>query len=154
MITISMSVLVLDVYSFKHSCDMQYLVMLLFLAYAIMVIYDALIILWACFLLFRRSISDKTEEEMAKFRLEKKWFWMHASTVILMSITFPFAIISWQAKIYASFNTSTIIDVIKLLTALNFCVVFVMRNSIQARLKNQCYCVKEKLKTKFKRFYW
>lgn len=141
----SVTVLLLDVYSFKFGFHTQIAVLLLFLAITFMLIYDFLLILAACFLLFKRSRSLESEEEERKYKFERKWFWMNAANLFLMIITLPFEVFSWQEKIYLSENTSLVVDLIKMYTAINLSIVFVLRNSVQAKIANDYRQLKETL---------
>lgn len=145
MTTVSDIIFLIDIYSYKLPKRMrtQLLVLLLALTISFIVIYDLFLIITTCFLLFKRSRSLKNEEEEEKFRIEKKWFWMHAANFVLMTITLPFEVFSWQEKIYLSRNTSVMVDLIKMFTAINLSIVFVMRTSVRAKIFNDFRGLKE-----------
>lgn len=147
MTALSDIIFLLDIYSYKlpKGIHTQMPVILWALAIIFIVIFDFLLIISACFLLFKRSRSLANDEEEEKFRIEKTWFWMHATNLVLMIITIPFEVFSWQEKIYLSRNTSIIVDLIKMFTAINLSIVFVLRASVRSKIFNDYKELKETL---------
>lgn len=144
---ISVIILICDIYSYKlpKGVHTQIIMIIFFLAIAFIVLFNILLILVACCLLLKRSRSLESEEEFEKFKFEKKWFWMHAANFILLIITFPFEVFSWQEKIYLSQNTSVTVDLIKMYTAINLSIVFVLRSSVQEKIVRDYKQLKESL---------
>lgn len=147
MTAVSVTILALDIYSFSLPFRTQIPVVALLLVLAFMIFYDILLVLTACCLLFKRSRSLENEEEVERFQFEKKWFWMHAANLFLMIITFPFEIFSTQEKIYLSQKTAFVVDLIKMYTAINLSIVFVLRSSVQTKLFNDYKQLKQSLST-------
>lgn len=145
MILLSVTILILDIFSYDLEFHTKTLIICLFAFYNMILFFDVLLIIYTSYLLFKRSRSLESEEEEEKFKYEKKWFWMHASTFVLMMIIFPFEIFSWRESIYISTKCSIIVDCIKLYTAINFCIIFVLRKSVQEKLKNQYFIIKNLL---------
>lgn len=124
------------------------LVLCLIGSYIFLLVAVCCLIIYATYLLFKRSFQLETEEEQERFELERKWFWMHASTFLLMMIIFPFEVFSWRKNVYLSVKTSAMVDLIKLYTAINFCVIFVMRHSVQVKVNMQYQILKESASAK------
>lgn len=142
MILVSITILLLDMFSNQIPFGTKTLVLCLIACYIFILIVAGCLIIFTSYLLFKRSREIETDEEAEKFALEKKWFWMHASTFLLVMIIFPFEIFSWRKNVYTSFKTSLIVDLIKLYTAINFCVIFVLRHSVQVKVVKQYEIIK------------
>lgn len=146
MTAISDLIILCDIYSYKfHKFHAQILILIWAVGILFLIFIDFLMIISACFLLLKRSRSLASEEEEEKFRTEKKWFWMHAANLALMIITIPFEVISWQEKIYLSKNISIVVDLIKMFTAINLSIIFVLRASVRSKIFNDYKELKQNL---------
>jgi heme/copper-type cytochrome/quinol oxidase subunit 1 len=146
MTAVSDIIFLCDIYAYKlhKNTHTQLPIFFWALTMAIILIIDILTIISACFLLLKRSRSLE-DDEQEKFKVEKNWFWMHAANLVLMIVTFPFEVVSWQEKIYLSKNTSFIVDLIKMYTAINLCIVFVLRASVRSKINKDYSRIKEAL---------
>lgn len=111
-------------------------ILLLFIAYAFMMIADIYFMIASAYHLFQLAKTLEISQQN-RFNYEKKWYWMYMAFLTSMIFTWMIEILCWNDQISSSLPLSIIVDVTKLFTAVNIFIIFVMRKSVQEMLFNK-----------------
>lgn len=108
----------------------------LLVLYFFLIVFNLYFMIISAYRLLQLAKNVETSQ-LRQFNHEKKWFWMYAAFLATMIFTWIIEIYCWREEISSSLSLSLIADLIKLFSAGNIFIIFVIRKSIQELLFNK-----------------